>query len=123
MHSLQKRIHAWQTMQNAFSQLELKHFPYHIHGLSGGIFAFFLAEYVQRFDSDICIVVPTEKEIEELRADLDIAGLQARTLPWWGNVAYRPVPNSAPVFAERAQVLAELCFGIPPKEEPLPITR
>ena len=111
MHSLQKRIHAWQTMQNAFSQLEHKRFPYHIHGLSGGIFAFFLAEYVRRFDSDICIVVPTEKEIEELRADLDIAGLQARTLPWWGNVAYRPVPNSAPVFAERAQVLAELCFG------------
>ena len=98
-------------MQDAFSALQEGRFPYHIHGLSGGIFAFFLAEYVRHFNAHLCIVVPTEKEIEELRADLDIAGLQAQVLPWWGNMAYRPVQNSAPVFAERAQVLAELCAG------------
>lgn len=98
-------------MQEAFSYLQKKRFPYTVHGLSGGIFAFFLAEYVQHFNTNLCIVVPTEKEIEELRADLDIAGLQARVLPWWGNIAYRPVPNSAPVFAERSQVLGELCFS------------
>ena len=100
-------------MENAFSSLKEGRFPYHIYGLSGGIFAFFLAEYVRRFGSNLCIVVPTEKEIEELRADLDIAGLQAQVLPWWGNMAYRPVQNSAPVFAERAQMLAELCAGVP----------
>ena len=100
-------------MQDAFSSLREERFPYHIHGLSGGIFAFFLAEYVRRFGTNLCIVVPTEKEIEELRADLDIAGLQAQVLPWWGNMAYRPVQNSAPVFAERAQILAELCAGAP----------
>ena len=100
-------------MQDAFSSLREERFPYHIHGLSGGIFAFFLAEYVRRFGANLCIVVPTEKEIEELRADLDVAGLQAQVLPWWGNMAYRPVQNSAPVFAERAQVLAELCAGAP----------
>ena len=100
-------------MENAFSSLKEGRFPYHIYGLSGGIFAFFLAEYVRRFGSNLCIVVPTEKEIEELRADLDIAGLQAQVLPWWGNMAYRPVQNSAPVFAERAQMLAELCAGAP----------
>ena len=100
-------------MENAFSSLREARFPYHIYGLSGGIFAFFLAEYVRRFGSNLCIVVPTEKEIEELRADLDIAGLQAQVLPWWGNMAYRPVQNSAPVFAERAQMLAELCAGSP----------
>ena len=98
-------------MQNAFSSLREGRFPYHIHGLSGGVFAFFLAEYVRHFNAHLCIVVPTEKEIEELRADLDIAGLQAQVLPWWGNMAYRPVQNSAPVFAERAQILAELCAG------------
>ena len=111
MHSLQEIICSWRTMQDAFSSLQKKRFPYHIHGLSGGLFAFFLAEYVRHFSSNLCIIVPTEKEIEELRADLDIAGLQARMLPWWGNMAYRPVPNSAPVFAERAQTLGELCFG------------
>ncbi|EEV20382.1 transcription-repair coupling factor [Treponema vincentii ATCC 35580] len=100
-------------MENAFSSLKEGRFPYHIYGLSGGIFAFFLAEYVRRFGSNLCIVVPTEKEIEELHADLDIAGLQAQVLPWWGNMAYRPVQNSAPVFAERAQMLAELCVGAP----------
>ena len=100
-------------MQDAFSSLREERFPYHIHGLSGGIFAFFLAEYVRHFNANLCIVVPTEKEIEELRADLDVAGLQAQVLPWWGNMAYRPVQNSAPVFAERAQVLAELCAGSP----------
>ena len=98
-------------MQDAFSSLREGRFPYHIHGLSGGVFAFFLAEYVRHFNAHLCIVVPTEKEIEELRADLDIADLQAQVLPWWGNMAYRPVQNSAPVFAERAQILAELCAG------------
>jgi len=112
-HTLQDCIHSWKTMQDAFSSLREERFPYHIHGLSGGIFAFFLAEYVRHFNANLCIVVPTEKEIEELRADLDVAGLQAQVLPWWGNMAYRPVQNSAPVFAERAQVLAELCAGAP----------
>jgi len=111
--TLQDSICSWKTMENAFSSLKEGRFPYHIYGLSGGIFAFFLAEYVRRFGSNLCIVVPTEKEIEELRADLDIAGLQAQVLPWWGNMAYRPVQNSAPVFAERAQMLAELCAGAP----------
>ena len=111
MVSLQDTIHSWQTMRGAFASLQKKRFPYHVHGLSGGVFAFFLAEYVRRFDSNLCIIVPTEKEVDVLRADLDIAGLQARMLPWWGNIAYRPVRNSAPVFAERAQTLGELCFG------------
>jgi len=111
--TLQDSICSWKTMENAFSSLKEGRFPYHIYGLSGGIFAFFLAEYVRRFGSNLCIVVPTEKEIEELHADLDIAGLQAQVLPWWGNMAYRPVQNSAPVFAERAQMLAELCAGAP----------
>jgi transcription-repair coupling factor len=109
--TLQDSIRSWKTMQDAFSSLREGRFPYHIHGLSGGVFAFFLAEYVRHFNAHLCIVVPTEKEIEELRADLDIAGLQAQVLPWWGNMAYRPVQNSAPVFAERAQILAELCAG------------
>jgi len=110
MLQLQESIRSWQTMQNAFFHLKKKCFPYYIHGLSGGIFAFFLAECIRHFDSGLCIVVPTEKEIEALCADLDIAGLQARILPWWGNIAYRPAQNSSPVFAERAQVLGELCF-------------
>ena len=79
--TLQDSIRSWKTMENAFSSLKEERFPYHIYGLSGGIFAFFLAEYVRRFGSNLCIVVPTEKEIEELRADLDIAGLQAQVLP------------------------------------------
>lgn len=98
-------------MQAAFMQLAEGVFPYTIQGLSGGIFAFFLAEYVRQFGSNICIVVPTEKEIDELRADLDIAGLQIQIIPWWGNMAYRPVQESAPVFAERAEALIRVCNG------------
>lgn len=106
--SLQETIRLWPDMRTAFAQLERCAFPYTVQGLSNGLFAFFLAEYVRTFKSRLCIVVPTEKEIEELRADLDIAGLQAHVLPWWGNVAYRPIQNASPVFSERAQVLAEL---------------
>lgn len=96
-------------MQAAFAALQEGRFPYHVYGLSGGIGAFFLAEYVRRFSSHLCIVVPTEKEIEDLRSDLESSHLKAKVLPWWGNIAYRPVQRSAPVFAERAQILAELC--------------
>jgi len=106
--SLQETIRLWPDMRSAFAQLERRTFSYTVQGLSNGLFAFFLAEYVRTFDDRLCIVVPTEKEIEELRADLDIAGLRSQVLPWWGNVAYRPIQNASPVFSERAQVLAEL---------------
>ena len=101
-------------MQAAFTQLAEGVFPYTIQGLSGGVFAFFLAEYVRQFGTSICIVVPTEKDIGVLQADLAIAGLHAQIIPWWGNMAYRHTQDSAPVFAERAESLAQLCSGNAP---------
>ncbi|QSH98998.1 transcription-repair coupling factor [Treponema phagedenis] len=106
--NLQTKIHSWKAMQTARAQFEAQTFPYTVRGSSGGLDAFVLFEYVKTFRDSIILVVPTEKEIETVRADLDVSGLTAEVLPWWGSIAYRPIPNAAPVFAERAQVLSEL---------------
>ncbi len=96
-------------MSGALSRLNDGVWPYEIEGVQGGLHGFFLAEYVRAHSGPLLIVVPTEKEIESLAADLDLAGVDFRTIPWWGTLAYRPVPTGSPVFGERAARLAELC--------------
>ena len=106
---LQETIHRWPSMTGVLSRLKESSWPYEIEGIQGGLQGFFLAEYLRAFPGPLVIVVPTEKEIETLVADLDLTGLDSEVLPWWGTIAYRPVPQGAVVFGQRAARLAELC--------------
>ncbi|HOT63374.1 MAG TPA: transcription-repair coupling factor, partial [Treponemataceae bacterium] len=109
--SLKKAIHQWPEMTDALARLDGRHWPYEIEGAQGGLLGFFLAEYVERIRGRILVVVPTEKELEALRADLDLAGLDAEVLPWWGTIAYRPAPVGFLVFGQRVARLAALLDG------------
>jgi transcription-repair coupling factor (superfamily II helicase) len=60
-------------MTDALARLGGSHWPYEIEGAQGGLLGFFLAEYVERIHGRILVVVPTEKELETLRADLDLS--------------------------------------------------
>ncbi len=99
-------------MSGVISRLKTDSWPMEIEGVQGGLHAFFLAEFAQSLSGRLVIVVPTEKEIESLAADLDLTGLSFETLPWWGTMAYRPAAQNAPVFGERAAVLANLTAGM-----------
>ena len=98
-------------MSGVLSRLKEQNWPYEIEGVQGGLHAFFFTEYVTNFPGQLVLVVPTEKEIETLTADLDLTGLQFDILPWWGTIAYRPVPQGAVVFGQRAARLAGLCLS------------
>ncbi len=95
-------------MSGVLDRLNEHAWPYEIEGLQGGLQGFFLAEFIQSNAQPLVIVVPTEKDIESLSADLDLSSLDFTVLPWWGSIAYRPVPPSSPVFGRRSAALSAL---------------
>mgnify|MGYP001806685642 CR=1 FL=1 len=97
-------------MTGVLSRLKEGAWPYEIEGVQGGLHGFFLAEYLASDKGPLVIVVPTEKEIESLAQDLDLAGTDYDILPWWGTMAYRPVARGAVVFGQRSARLASLCM-------------
>ncbi|MDR2552617.1 MAG: transcription-repair coupling factor [Treponema sp.] len=62
-------------------------------------------------DHPLLAVVPTEKEAEELAADLDSCGVPALIFPWWGALPYRDAAPIQAVFGERTKALAALAGG------------
>ncbi len=105
---LQNKLRSWQNMKKSFEALLKANYPYNITGVTGGLFGFFLTEFLNNTKKNILIVVPTEKEIESVRADLDFSGIDFFVLPWWGSLVYRPISCNAPVFSERAEILIKL---------------
>ena len=102
-------------MSGVLSRLNTNAWPYEIEGIQGGLHGFFLSEYLGAFPGLLVIVVPTEKDIEALNADLDLTGLDYEIMPWWGTMAYRPVPQGAAVFGQRSARLAGLVNQSKPK--------
>ena len=68
-------------MTGVLSRLNEGAWPYEIEGVQGGLNGFFLSEYLESHSGPLVIVVPTEKEIESLAADLDLAGAEYEILP------------------------------------------
>ncbi|HHU37559.1 MAG TPA: transcription-repair coupling factor [Treponema sp.] len=96
-------------MKSVLTRLKNDPWPQELYGVQGGLHAFFLAEYLDAFPGNLVLVVPTEKEIDSLAADLDLAGVEYEVFPWWGTIAYRPVAPGANVFGQRAARIAHLC--------------
>ena len=112
---------------------ENTHFPLHIEGLHGSLFAYFTAEVCRSnhikalqasqyssssksspsykvFSSDLIIVVPTETDARELAADFSAVFEEAEVniFPDWGTVPYRPAARGSVTFGKRAGVLSKL---------------
>lgn len=115
---LKNAIHSWPKMKEVINTLtdSFCPFPREIEGLKGGLSGFFIAEYLSRSPRDMVIIVPNEKDAQELT--LDIQGAletpdgscyaDILQLPWWGMVPYRPVAKGSLVFGERASVFRKL---------------
>ena len=108
-------FHHWPDLQTGLSQFDLsaEAVPIQVEGVQGSMVSFLLAEYVAASSggSEDCMVVASgEREAQELALDLQAANrdLQVRFLPWWGTVPYRPAPQGALVFGQRAATLAAL---------------
>ena len=59
--SLQNSIRSWKDMKDAFDEIDENSYPYNITGISGGLFGFFLTEYLYKTRKPVLMVVPTEK--------------------------------------------------------------
>ncbi len=81
-------------------------FPVDCGGLEGAYTALLAALSRERLGTPVFVVAPTDLEAEAFARDLDLAGVEAETFPWWGTAAYRPVSPRAPVFGERSAALA-----------------
>ncbi|MBP5328314.1 MAG: transcription-repair coupling factor [Spirochaetaceae bacterium] len=137
---LQKKIHSWNEMQKLILSLEKNAYPQEIEGIQNGLYGFFISEYLNAkkeaalhslqygtkvpaaSDSDLIVVVPTEKDAESLYTDFkgafppqENAKTGETEIPvvinkfsWWGLVPYRPASRGSLVFGERAAFLAKL---------------
>ena len=137
---LQNEIHSWDEMKKLILSLEKNVYPQEIEGIQNGLYGFFIAEYVNAKKSaamqslqygtkvpaacntDLIIVVPTEKDAEALYTDFKGAfpphedtktgeatnPVIINKFSWWGLVPYRPASKGSLVFGERAAFLAKL---------------
>ncbi len=120
-NSLFSSIQNWKSFKDLIKDLSpgddqfASCLPQEVEGIKNGLSGFFLTQYLGSLKkgSDLVVIVPTEKDIAELTADLQGAGCtyEILTLPWWGTVPYRPVAKGSVVFGERASVLAKLASG------------
>ncbi len=137
---LQNEIHSWDEMKKLILSLEKNVYPQEIEGIQNGLYGFFIAEYINSkkaaamrslqygtkvpaaCDTDLIIVVPTEKDAEALYTDFKGAfppqkdnktgetenPVVINKFSWWGLVPYRPASKGSLVFGERAAFLAKL---------------
>lgn len=107
LKNLKEKILAWKEMQEA-EKLCRENKSISLYGLDNGLNSFFLSNFLKNHSGRICIVVPSEKEVLQMLADVETAGYSASVFPWWANLAYRGLSKNSSVFAERVHALLTL---------------
>lgn len=102
-----KRSGAWQQL---LKQINSGSWPLHITGIRGPLIAA-VAARLRDYFTRVVLITPTEKEGEDLLADLELHGLEARLFPGWGTMMYRGISPQAAVFGRRSAVLTRLLTG------------
>jgi transcription-repair coupling factor (superfamily II helicase) len=141
-NSLKEILSKWdgfnESIHDFFNQENV--FPAELEGLQGCLSSFYTAAYInsssnnlKRYiqyhalqkkhgseklnesSSDFIIIVPTEKEADEVLTDLQTIFDNGKDaviyqFPWWAVVPYRPAPKGSSIFGKRAGVLSKLAF-------------
>jgi transcription-repair coupling factor (superfamily II helicase) len=81
-----------------------------VRGVEWGFLPVLLASLIEDSGRKGVIIVPQEKEAEELCSDLQLfLGNRAMLFPAWQNIPYSDVSSRESVFQERAKILSLLC--------------
>jgi len=80
-------------------------------GLHGSLTALLTFKLSEKHRFPMMVVFPTEKEAEHFAADCESINQSAKVFPTWGALPYRALPQNAPVFGKRIQILSELRRG------------
>jgi transcription-repair coupling factor (superfamily II helicase) len=86
-------------------------FPLELEGGEGAFTAALTGMLFRSLPGRFLVVTPTDREAEELIADLRTLGVTAELFPWWGTMPYREMAPLSTVFGERTRVLASLVRG------------
>jgi transcription-repair coupling factor (superfamily II helicase) len=86
-------------------------FPLELDGVEGAFGAVLLGMIGALSPGPLLIVTPTDREAEDLAADLAVLGIPGLIFPWWGAMPYRDMAPLSTVFGERTRVLAALARG------------
>ncbi|MGP1521018.1 MAG: transcription-repair coupling factor [Treponema sp.] len=108
LSQLENKIANWQELHSLIKNLKTDSYPYKILGLNSGLKGFFLKEYIKNIESNILFVVPTEKDIDAIIADISILDINYYILPAWGTIAYSPISTNSQIFANRIDMLCKL---------------
>ena len=139
-NSLFLQLNAWNELKvttNSIADKEVE-FPVDFHGLKGSLENFLTAGILERIrlnfthfiqyrhsanqvaskekpSGDILILVPTQKEADEIQSDLETIFDQDKVeiyqLPWWGMIPYRKAPVGGAIFGQRAGVLSKMAIS------------
>lgn len=108
LSQLENKIANWQELHSLIKNLKNDSYPYKILGLNNGFRGFFLKEYIKKNETNILLVVPSEKDIDSVIADISILDVNYYTLPAWGTLAYSPISINSGIFATRIDMLCKL---------------
>ena len=108
---LSKKIRSYRPYQQVRRDLIGNQFPVDLYGPKGAFLSLLIGEMFRDLRDQLLIVLPTEREAEDLIGDLELFGIDAHLLPWWQTVPYRETPSNSAVFGTRARVLSEMLTG------------
>ncbi|MFP4483981.1 MAG: transcription-repair coupling factor [Spirochaetaceae bacterium] len=108
---LSKKIRTYKPYQHVRKDLIGNQFPIDVYGPKGAFLSLLIGEIFRDLRDQMILVLPTEREAEDLVGDLELFGVTAHLLPWWQTVPYRETPSNSSVFGARARVLSEMLAG------------
>src|SRR5574344_118749 len=134
-NSLYSELSSWSDFTQAATKItqNFDSSPVYVTGTKGSLSCFFIKQAVERIrtefihqiqysasgsisqeriiSSDIVIIVPTQKEADEVETDLLTIftdSVEIMQFPWWGLIPYRPAVKGSALFGKRAGILAKL---------------
>jgi len=105
---LQNKIASWNEACELLKAIKSESFPIKIIGMNNGFKGFFLKESLKRIESNILLILATEKEIDPILSDIAMTGATPCILPSWQALPYTPLSSNSAIFAERSSALSHL---------------
>ena len=107
-NDLEKKIKDYFPFKEIVKNLNKLNYPITVEGPKGPFLAYLIGKIAEYSPGNLLIVLPTEKEANNLSQDLEAFNLDAFQFPWWGSLPYQIPPNNLHISGERINKLIKL---------------
>lgn len=101
-----KKNKNWQALLQQYCSTSGK--PLNLYGPKGPFLAAVLSDLLKYTKDSLFVVTPTERDAEELQADLELFKENTIHFPCWGTMLYKGISAQASVFGSRVKALFEI---------------